>query len=340
MAQSSIRAAKSWREVLKLHPAAELFPPLSPSELKELGEDIKTNGLQSPPLIWVDRVDTGGSRYLLDGRNRLDAMEAVGLPVLNERGGFVQKIEEKFNVVSGHYERDGEWVPSSHDPYALVLSLNVRRRHLSSEQKRELVAKILQAKPGMSSRRVAQLVGVSPTTVASGRRRLEAQGDVSKLDTLTDTKGRQQPARKPTSPVKTAADKAEAHAATQPRSEPVSLPQTAKPAARKKAPELSSLSWSEASAEQRRRFVDAIGLKSLFEAADLAARLAFLKTTSDAVPPKLPTFSRPPASSAEDKLAIPDFLLRDAQRAPSQGDQALDHGGPNGSPHLERQGEA
>ena len=32
MAQSSIRAAKSWREVLKIHPAAELFPPLSPSE--------------------------------------------------------------------------------------------------------------------------------------------------------------------------------------------------------------------------------------------------------------------------------------------------------------------
>ena len=132
---------------------------MSPSELKELGEDIKTNGLQSPPLIWVDRADTGGSRYLLDGRNRLDAMEAVGLPVLNERGGFVQKIEEKFNVVSGHYERDGEWVPSSHDPYALVLSLNVLRRHLNSEQKRELVEKILQAKPGISSRRVAQLVG-------------------------------------------------------------------------------------------------------------------------------------------------------------------------------------
>ena len=91
MAQSSIRAAKSWREVLKLHPAAELFPPLSPSELKELGEDIKTNGLQSPPLIWVDRVDTGGSRYLLDGRNRLDAMEAVGLPVLNERGALFRR---------------------------------------------------------------------------------------------------------------------------------------------------------------------------------------------------------------------------------------------------------
>jgi transposase-like protein len=190
-------------------------------------------------------------------------------------------------------------VPSSHDPYALVLSLNVRRRHLSSEQKSELVAKILQAKPGMSSRRVAQLVGVSPTTVASGRRRLEAQGDVSRLDTLTDTKGRQQPARKPTS---------EAPGATQPRPEPVSLPQTPKPAARSKAPELSSLSWSEASAEQRRRFVDAVGLKSLFEAADPAARSAFLKTTSDAVPPKVPTFSRPPASPAKDKNAVPDFL--------------------------------
>jgi ParB-like chromosome segregation protein Spo0J len=78
MAQSSIPSASSWREVLKIHPAAGLFPSLSPSELKELGEDLRTNGLQSPILIWVDPAETGDSRYLLDGRNRLDAMEAVG----------------------------------------------------------------------------------------------------------------------------------------------------------------------------------------------------------------------------------------------------------------------
>jgi hypothetical protein len=33
---------KSWRDVLPIHPAAELFPLMSPGELRALGEDIKT----------------------------------------------------------------------------------------------------------------------------------------------------------------------------------------------------------------------------------------------------------------------------------------------------------
>ena len=35
---------KSWRDVIKIHPAADLFPMMSPDELKALGEDIKRNG--------------------------------------------------------------------------------------------------------------------------------------------------------------------------------------------------------------------------------------------------------------------------------------------------------
>jgi hypothetical protein len=33
----------SWRDVLKIHPACELFPLMSQAELKELGEDININ---------------------------------------------------------------------------------------------------------------------------------------------------------------------------------------------------------------------------------------------------------------------------------------------------------
>jgi hypothetical protein len=39
---------KSWREVVKVHPGANLFPLMSPEELRELGEDIKKNGLATP----------------------------------------------------------------------------------------------------------------------------------------------------------------------------------------------------------------------------------------------------------------------------------------------------
>src|SRR5438046_8328304 len=38
----------SWRNVLKIHPAADLFPMMTADELKALGEDIKKNGLRVP----------------------------------------------------------------------------------------------------------------------------------------------------------------------------------------------------------------------------------------------------------------------------------------------------
>src|SRR5215471_11876663 len=60
----------SWRDIVQVHPACELFPSLSPEELKDLGEDIKKNGLTAQLYKH--------NQTLLDGRNRLDAMELVG----------------------------------------------------------------------------------------------------------------------------------------------------------------------------------------------------------------------------------------------------------------------
>ena len=57
---------------MPIHPAAELFPAMSESELRELGENIKAHsGLLSPIIVYEGK--------LLDGRNRLDAMEMVGI---------------------------------------------------------------------------------------------------------------------------------------------------------------------------------------------------------------------------------------------------------------------
>ena len=52
---------KSWRDVLPVHPAAEMFPMMNETELRELGEDIKATGLRLPIAI------TGDGK-LLDGR--------------------------------------------------------------------------------------------------------------------------------------------------------------------------------------------------------------------------------------------------------------------------------
>src|SRR5215207_5930145 len=80
-----VQGGQSWRDVLPIHPAADLFPMMSPDELKALTEDI-ARGMQSP-VILIEvaespvKVKAGRGQLkpvaLLDGRNRLDAMEAI-----------------------------------------------------------------------------------------------------------------------------------------------------------------------------------------------------------------------------------------------------------------------
>jgi hypothetical protein len=45
-------ARKSWRDLWSIHPAADLFPRMTPDELRALGEDIIKNGLTSPIALW------------------------------------------------------------------------------------------------------------------------------------------------------------------------------------------------------------------------------------------------------------------------------------------------
>ena len=135
---------KSWRDVLPIHPAADLFPPILEAELKELAGDIEAHGLQTPVVVWNPSEDPEDEdRYLLlDGRSRLDALALLGLLHVDQHGEIhLNKswngatwlaYETSFALLARH--RDGG------DPYALALSLNLHRRHLTTEQKRKLIA--------------------------------------------------------------------------------------------------------------------------------------------------------------------------------------------------------
>src|SRR5262249_21170871 len=117
-------SAQSWRDVLPIHPAAELFPRMSPDELRVLGEDIKNNGL---------RCQTRGCKgKCLYGRSRLDGMELVGLKLelwREDKNRFELTASGiKLPWSGGHCE-----LKAADDPYAYVSAANTHRRHLSAE---------------------------------------------------------------------------------------------------------------------------------------------------------------------------------------------------------------
>ena len=195
----------NWRDHLPIHPAAELFPLMSEVELREHAEDIKANGLRVPLVGWA--VD---GQSLLDGRNRLDALAQLGL--LYETGDhhvglkkwdgkqWIDQPGGRIGYAPGcefHNLYDG-------DPYAIVLSLNVHRRHLNAEQKRELITKVLKLQPEKSDRQIAKEVGVTNKTVGVARRKAELREEIPHVETRTDTKGRKQ-LRRPRKPKPTPA---------------------------------------------------------------------------------------------------------------------------------------
>ena len=77
---------KSWRQFYEVHLAAKLFPGVSEDELRSLGEDIKKNGLKESITLWSMKPEESESAVILDGCNRLDAMELVGIETVKPIG--------------------------------------------------------------------------------------------------------------------------------------------------------------------------------------------------------------------------------------------------------------
>jgi len=186
-----VKPKSSWRDVLPVHPAADLFPLMPPDELKALGEDIKKNGLTSPIVLWKPDDNTV-AQCLLDGRNRLDAMELVGLaPKLDLKSESVTVAGN----LSGWQQAD---YVAGVDPYEYVLSANLHRRHLTAEQKRKVIAKLIKAKPEASNLAIAKQVKVATDkTVASVRRELEANSEIPNKTDRSEATGRKARGRKP-----------------------------------------------------------------------------------------------------------------------------------------------
>src|ERR1700738_1118194 len=176
--ETDSKKGREWRDHLQVHPAAEMFPLLSetdPAALKELAEDIRQHG-QREPGSYIK--DSDGNRVLLDGRNRLDALEMLGRKIdVNDSSMFEQRS-------------------LSINAQAFIISKNIHRRHLTPEKKRDLIGLLLKTNPEKSDRQIATVTKADHKTVGAVRADLEGRGEIPHVEARTDTKGRAQPAKK------------------------------------------------------------------------------------------------------------------------------------------------
>ena len=100
------------------HPVADIFPAMSDTEFRELVEDIREHGQREPVWILEDK-------RVIDGKHRVKACVELG-----------RSVEAR--VYHG----------SETSVEAFVVSLNLKRRHLSEEQRAMVAARMANLKQG------------------------------------------------------------------------------------------------------------------------------------------------------------------------------------------------
>lgn len=109
--------------VYEIHPLAELIPAMGDDEYTELKADIEQNGVRMPVTVYEEKI--------LDGRHRARACQELGLSV--------------------------EAVPYvGDDPTGFVISLNLRRRHLTIGQCAMAARKLLGYETEKAKERMAE----------------------------------------------------------------------------------------------------------------------------------------------------------------------------------------
>lgn len=141
--------------------AYQVMPPLTPAEFDDLYRDIASNGIRVP----VD-VDEDGN--ILDGHHRAEIAESLGIDFpIRELAGLTE--EEKI---------------------AHAYAVNVTRRSLTREQKRDLIAESLRREPELSDRQHGARTGADGKTVASVREELESTADIPQSPVRKGADGR------------------------------------------------------------------------------------------------------------------------------------------------------
>lgn len=169
-------------KVYTRHPLSAAFGDIAADEQAALIADIKRNGLLSAIVLHEDQI--------LDGWHRYRACIAAGIAPRYEPFDYV-------------VEAAAESADRKMTPAEFVCSANAHRRHLTREQRREVVAALLKADPTMSNRAIGKVAKVADNTVRAVRTELEAGAQIAHLSERTGTDGKSY--TKPARPAATAA---------------------------------------------------------------------------------------------------------------------------------------
>jgi ParB-like chromosome segregation protein Spo0J len=169
-----------------LEPSPELLEvqnlmPMDASDRNRLKEDIEQSGIIRDPI----KVYKDGRKFMiLGGFNR-----------------WTIAVELGFETVPVEIYRVTEEVRKE-----LVIKDNLNRRHLTSDQKRNLIAYFLKEDPSRSNREIAKKTGIDHKTVEPVRRQLEAGGEIPHLKTIKGMDGKEY-SKKESIPVKPVKEK-------------------------------------------------------------------------------------------------------------------------------------
>jgi len=160
-------------------PYWDLLPPLSAPAFEELKDDIEDKGGNVYPVLWTPLL--GGDRRVIDGGHRLRAVSE-----LRQEGHTAVALNEQCLTFT-----------SLDEEKQAALDLNLKRRHLTPEQRAEWATR-LRLHQGMSYPQIAETLGVSVGTAYND---VKASATFSKLktssDTITGKDGKTYPANRP-----------------------------------------------------------------------------------------------------------------------------------------------
>jgi ParB-like chromosome segregation protein Spo0J len=131
------------RDQLKVHPAADIFPLIEGAEFDALVADIAAHGVREPITLHDGKI--------LDGRNRHRAALKAG------RTCPTRPFEEN-------------------DPLAFVISLNLKRRQLTSSQLAFVALEIERVEAELAKKRMVQGGGDKKSGVAQMPPPIKDQG--------------------------------------------------------------------------------------------------------------------------------------------------------------------